>query len=123
MFTLNGDPVEIVKEFKYLGVVFTQNGRFNRNIKQISDLAGKAMHLLRKRTINLNLPIDCQLKLFDQTVVPILLYGSEIFGHENLHHIERIHLDFLKSILKLKKCTPNVMVYGEFGRFPFEIMV
>ena len=123
VFTLNGDPVEIVKEFKYLGVVFTQNGRFNRNIKQISDLAGKAMHLLRKRTINLNLPIDCQLKLFDQTVVPILLYGSEIFGHENLYQLERIHLDFLKSILKLKKCTPNVMVYGEFGRFPLEIMV
>ena len=45
MFTLNGDPVEIVKEFKYLGVVFTQNGRFNRNIKQISDLAGKAMQV------------------------------------------------------------------------------
>ena len=46
VFTLNGDPVEIVKEFKYLGVVFTQNGRFNHNIKQISDLAGKAMQLL-----------------------------------------------------------------------------
>ena len=99
MFTLNGDPVEIIKELKYLGVVFTQNGRFNRNtcIKKISDLAGKAMHLLRKRIVNLNLPIDCQLRLFDQTVVPILLYGSEIFGHENLYQVERIHLDFLKK--------------------------
>ena len=103
IFTLNGDIVEIVKEFKYLGVLFTQNGRFVQNTKQLSNLACKAMYLLRRRIVNLNLPIDCQLKLFDQTVVPILLYASEIYGFENIHLIEKIHLDFLKSILKLKK--------------------
>ena len=72
-FTLNGIIVEIVKEFKYLGVLFTQNGRFVQNTKNLSTLACKAMNLLRRRIVNLNLPIDCQLKLFDQTVVPILL--------------------------------------------------
>ena len=75
-FTLNGKPIESVKEFKYLGVLFTQNGRFVQNIKKISELACKAMYLLRKRIVNLQLPVDCQLKLFDQTIVPILLYGS-----------------------------------------------
>ena len=103
LFTLNGKPIEIVKEFKYLGVLFTQNGRFVQNIKKISELACKAMYLLRKRIVNLQLPVDCQLKLFDQTIVPILLYGSEVCGFENLHVIEKIHLDFLKSILKMKK--------------------
>ena len=71
IFTLNGNAVEIVKEFKYLGVLFTQNGRFVQNTKNLSTLACKAMYLLRRRIVNLNLPIDCQLKLFDQTVVPI----------------------------------------------------
>ena len=32
-----------------------------------------------------------QLKLFDQTIVPILLYGSEIFGFENLQALEKNH--------------------------------
>ena len=123
IFTLNGDIVEIVKEFKYFGILFTQNGRFVQNTKQLSNLTCKAMYLLRRRIVNLNLPIDCQLKLFDQTVVPILLYASEIYGFENIHSIEKIHLDFLKSILKLKKSTPNIMVYGEYGRYPLEIMV
>ena len=36
---------------------------------------------------------------------------------------EKIYLDFLKSILKLKKSTPNEMIYGEFGRYPLEIMI
>ena len=123
IFTLNGSVVEIVKEFKYLGIQFTQNGRFVQNTKKLADIACKSMHLLRRRIVNLNLPIDCQLKLFDQTVVPILLYGCEIFGFENIYAIEKIHLQFLKSIFKLKKSTPNVMVYGEFGRYPLEILV
>ena len=123
IFTLNGSVVEIVKEFKYLGILFTQNGRFVQNTKKLADIACKSMHLLRRRIVNLNLPIDCQLKLFDQTVVPILLYGCEIFGFENIYAIEKIHLQFLKSIFKLKKSTPNVMVYGEFGRYPLEILV
>ena len=81
------------------------------------------MQLLRKRIVNLHLPVDCQLKLFDQTIVPILLYGSETFGFENLQPLEKMHLDFLKSILKMKSSTPLIMIYGEFGRFPLEIQV
>ena len=79
------------------------------------------MYLLRKRIVNLHLPVDCQLKLFDQTIVPILLYGSDVISFEKMHLIEKIDLDFLKGILKTKKSTPHIMVYGEFGRFPLEI--
>ena len=90
IFTLNGNAVEIVKEVRYLGVLFTQNGRFVQNTKDLSALTYKAINLLRRRIVNLNLPIDCQLKLFDQTVVPILLYDCEICGCENMYLIEKI---------------------------------
>ena len=63
------------------------------------------------------------MKLFDQTIVPILLYGSEVAGFENLQHIEKFQPDFLRSILKTKSSTPLVMVYGEFGRFPIAIQI
>ena len=118
---LAGETIEIVIEFKYIGVLFKQNGRFVKYIKHLSEIACKAMHLLRKRIVNLHLPIECQLKLLDQTIVPILLYGSEVSGFENMHLIEKLHLDFLKGILKMKKSTPHIMVYGEFGRFPLNI--
>lgn len=120
-FSIAGEEVEIVKDFKYLGVLFTKNGRFVQHIKNLSTIACKAMYLLRKRIVNLHLPVDCQLKLFDQTIVPILLYGSEICGFENLQLLEKIHLNFMRSILKMKNSTPHVMIYGEFGRFPLEI--
>ena len=122
-FKFDDEEIETVKEFKYLGVLFTKNGRFVQHIKNVSKLANKSMHLLRKRIVNLHLPVDCQMKLFDQTIVPILLYGSEITGFEILQPLEKIHLDFLRVILKMKSNTPLVMVYGEFGRFPLSIQV
>ncbi len=54
---------------------------------------------------------------------PILLYGSEVWGFENIIDIERIHLQFCKNILHLRKSTPNYMVYGELGRFPLSINI
>ena len=59
--------------------------------------------------------------MFDKAVVPILLYGSEIWGFENLDLLESLHLKFCKHILHLKQSTPNFMVYGELGRCPLSI--
>ena len=35
--------------------------------------------------------------------------------------IERVHTDFLKRILKVKKSTPNGMLFGDLGRVPLSI--
>lgn len=69
------------------------------------------------------LSFDIQLDLFDKIVLPVLLYSCEIWGQENIDVIERVDLRFLKHILNLKSSTPNVMVYGETGRFPLYITI
>ena len=70
-----------------------------------------------------NLPLECQLDLFDKIVVLVLLYGCEIWGFESIDIIERIHLKSLKYIFNLKSSTPIYMVYGETGRFPLYVTV
>ena len=65
--------------------------------------ARKALYYLYTRINNLNLPIDLQFKLFDQTIVPILTYGNEVFGFENIQILERLHTEFLRTITKTKK--------------------
>ena len=75
--------------------------------------ARKALYYLYTRINNLNLPIDLQLKLFDQTIVPILTYGS---GFENIQILERLHTEFLRTITKTKKSTPHYMLLAELGR-------
>lgn len=58
-----------------------------------------------------------------QVVLPVLLYGCEIWGFEKLDIIERVHLKFLKTVLNLRSTTPNFMIYGETGRYPLYIIV
>ena len=41
----------------------------------------------------------------------------------DLTDIEKVHTDFMKYILHVKKNTPNVMLYGDLGRFPLSVMV
>ena len=60
-----------------------------------------------------NLPLECQLDLFGKIVVPILLYGFEIWGFESLDILERTYLKYLKYIFNLKSNTPTFMVYGK----------
>ena len=68
-----------------------------------------------------NLSIQCQLDIFDKTVKPILLYGCETWGFGKNDIIERVHLKFCKLLLHVETFTPNVMVYGELGRYPIDI--
>ena len=75
------------------------------------------------RSNNLNLPLDLQIKLFDNTILPILTYGSEVFGCENIEILEGVHLQFLRKIGKLRKSTPKYMLYAEFGRYPIKITI
>ena len=75
------------------------------------------------RAKNLDLPLDLQLKRFDNTVLPILTLGSEVLGYESLDMLERVHTDFLRRMSKCRKITPKYMLYAELGRYPIEITI
>ena len=83
----NGNIIEIVDTFKYLGVNFSRTGSF------------KAMYSVITKCRSHNLSIDCKLDLFDKIIKPVMLYGCEIWGFSNLSLIERLHLKFCKHIL------------------------
>ena len=81
------------------------------------------MYSLLQKCRTHNMSIECQLDMFDKAILPILLYGAEIWGFEKLEILERVHLQFCKIILGLKQTTPNCIVYGELGRFPISVFV
>ena len=81
------------------------------------------MFALLRRSRQLDLPIDLQLELFNSSIMPILLYGCEIWRFENITMTEKIHLRYLKNIIGLKQSTPTFMVLGETGRYPLSISI
>jgi len=120
-FMYNGKTLEIVHSFKYLGIIFNFNGRFALCKKHLASQASRAMFSLLSKGRKHELSIDTMLDLFDKMIVPILSYGCETWCYEECLIIERIHLKFCKYILKVKQSTPNVMIYGELGRYPLII--
>ena len=117
-FWLNNEKVEVVDTYIYLGTTFSYNGKFKDAIKKQTIQAQRALFAIKSKKDIYNLPVDILLDLFDKMILPILLYGCEIWGFENLDCIEIFYRTFLKYVLRLNKQTANCMVYGEAGRKP-----
>lgn len=122
-FMYGDQLIEIVNEYKYLGLIFKPNGKFSHTIKMLSMQAKKATYALYSKVSNLDLPIDCQLLLFQQTVIPILLYGSEVWGHCDTSFIEKVQNEYMRHILCVRRSTPLYMLYGETGLRPLLISI
>ena len=50
----------------------------------------------------ISLDISDKVRLFDSMILPILCYGSELWGFHKAVDIERVHTKFLKQLLSFK---------------------
>ena len=71
------------------------------------------MYSLIQKGRRLNLPTDIMLKLFDSCVEPILLYGCEVWGYENVDILGKVHIIFCKKNVNNKSKTENGTLLDE----------
>ena len=117
---ISGEEVEVVSSFKYLGITISNKGRYNSSIKENVNKARRAFYSQMRHVKQNNLPLSTHIEMFLKAVDPILLFGSEIWGFENLASLEKFRIRCLKTILHLKSSTPDYMIYGELGILPLE---
>ena len=60
------------------------NGRFSKAISKQVCQARRAMFSVLGKIKKLNLSVDIACELFDSLVLPIALYGSEVWGFESI---------------------------------------
>ena len=113
--------IGVVDEYTYLGILFKSNGSLKPCLVQLRNIACKAMYSLLKKSKRLGLDIDIQMHLFDSVVMPIALYGCEVF-FKNIDLLEKLHLLFCKMILKVKKALPLVWPWENWGDSLFNTM-
>ena len=78
---INGYQIENVKSFKYLGfTISAKNCNFQKTIDDLALKANKAIYAIRRKIKPSQLPAKLAIKIFKSQIVPILLYGSEIWG-------------------------------------------
>ena len=121
-----------VKEFKYLGITISANNcTFSPTIRDLSIKANRAVFALNSKIKLSKLPTKLALRLFNSLVLPILLYGSEVWGpYADLDFTkwdgsktEQVHVQFIKRILGCNFSTSNIMSRGEVGQRPLLVDV
>jgi hypothetical protein len=115
----NGEKVETVTYYKYLGVVFSNRLKWSKATKTLAAQANKALFAIKRLYKKCNgLSINVCFKLFDSMILPILCYGSEIWGYKKYDVIENVQLKFCKFLLGVNSNTTSSAVLGECGRNP-----
>ena len=69
----DGEPLDIVDSFCYLGMKFHKNGKLEPGVKALSEQALKAANQLLALSKRMSFDVKTKLKLFDSLVSPILL--------------------------------------------------
>ena len=82
----------------------SSRGKFAQTQSNLADRGLRAMFKLFRSVNELHAPEPSFLcTLFDKLVMPVLLYGSEIWEFHKDLDIEKVHLLFGKKILHLKE--------------------
>ena len=122
-FYYNNQEVEIVKQYKYLGAIFSSDtsNHFTHNYQYLSDQAQKGLFALSHYVVkNVRTLTPClYMKMFDVHINPILMYGSEVwYKGSRIDSMEKLYLGFLKYTFKVKRSTCTSAIYSETGTFP-----
>ena len=137
-FTINGQALESVQTYTYLGLEISSSGKFINAQNNLCAKAIKATFKLKKLLSDSNLNPDTKLKLFDQLITLICLYGVEVWGPDCLLPLakkdpwkledcyskflcEKINISYSKFTLGVHKKSTNNAVRGELGRYPLGI--
>lgn len=115
----NGSRLETVRYYKYLGITFSTRLSWSPALKTLCLQSKRALIKINSIFGKCgDLPVSLGLELFDRLVVPILLYGSEVWGCEYRDEVELVHRKFCRILLGVSSRTPNDIVLGELGVIP-----
>ena len=82
-FFINGNKIEIVNNYTYLGINVTSNGNFRINKINLMEKTRRSIFATRRYLDFSKLPVHLANKMFDSLFLPILTYGSEVWGAYN----------------------------------------
>ena len=116
---LNGQQVNTVSVYKYMGLLFTPKLVWTAAKTKLAAQARKAAFSIKQYQKPFGyFSHSDTFKLFDSMVTPILTFGSELWGFAHSEIIERSHVEFCKYFLGVNSTVNNSMVLGECGRLP-----
>lgn len=123
-FRWSGSKIECVKNFKYLGVIFSRNGSWNEHVKYIvkkTQVASEKLKWVWAKKYDESLRV--RMTIMETCIRNIVLYGCEIWGVKERVEVERIQVKYLKRMLSLEKSTPDYIVLQELNKWKVWLLI
>lgn len=115
-WTLGEEKIEIVNEYKYLGVILTYNLSLLKHLDLKLATAKNAINATWISYINNpKISILNKLKIFNAAARSIMFYSVQIWGFKQYDQVEKLFRFFIKKLLFLPRNTPNYMLHLETG--------
>ena len=115
-FKLNGSTIEKVKSYRYLGIYFDEHLKFDICIKTLAESAGRALGSIISKFKSLkNVGYKSYTKLYKCGVIPIMTYGSSVWGFKKACEIDYVHNRAMRYFLGTHKYTPILGMEGDMG--------
>ena len=111
-----GNKIEQSSYYKYLGLLISSRLSWSPAQRTLSQQAEKAMNYIYKVNYECNFSYMTSSNIFDKCVLPIVLYGSEIWGVKAHNVIECVLLKFCRQQLGVGTNAPAPALLGECGR-------
>ncbi len=119
-----GDVIERVKTFKYLGMLLETTPNLNKVVEHLATTGRRSLFTLNYRCVKLRI-MDVKLRcdLFNMLVRSTSSYACEVWvDSKKIEVIEVMYWGFFKSFLGLRKTTSMSIVLANFGKFPLNTL-
>ena len=121
-FTCCGTHLDNADSYKYLGIWISRDAKFSKAREYIRNKVKTGTFTLKQSLLKLKSPpTPVAIQLFNTITMPMLCYGSEIWGFYEDKEVERTVLQYFKYILGLPGNATNIAVRGEVGQFPIHL--
>lgn len=115
-FRYAGEPLEVVSDYNYLGVKFSQSSLFlgmtTSAVSRAKQSSGAVVGLMAAAKVN---AWDTRVKLYESVVLATIAHCVSVWGLRYSDMLERIQVQYFKRILQLPWNTPDHIVRLEVG--------
>ena len=122
---LNGTPIPVVEETKFLGLIFDRKLNFVSHIKYLKDKCLKAMNLLRVVShTDWGADTETLLRLYRSHVRSKLDYGCVVYGSARASYLEsldRVQNQALRICLGAFRTSPISSLHVEANEMPLSL--
>jgi hypothetical protein len=121
-FVFEGDVIEHVETFKYLGILLETTPNLDNAVEHLTTANRRSLFALNRRCAELRImDVKLHCDLFNTLVRSTTSYACEVWvDSKKIKAIELVYQGFFESLLGLRKTTITSIVLAEFGKFPFE---